>query len=157
ARLVGANRRYLESEIPHIASLLCSSVDELVAHADLLILSAASEHSAQAARLARAGQVIVDLTRGALPGLEDTRVGVEEWVGGCVRARAPRRGWVCPFFLRPPRGGLRRPLRSNGPIRQKQLAVENQSSRDQPSTPPIRSSRTEPSRCRRMATSRRLW
>src|SRR5262249_7760340 len=53
ARLVGANRRYLESEIPHIASLLCSSVDELVAHADLLILSAASEHSAQAARLAR--------------------------------------------------------------------------------------------------------
>jgi GDP-mannose 6-dehydrogenase len=78
--LVGANRRYVESEIPHIASLLCDTVEELVAHADLLILSAASEDGVRAARLAGPEQTIVDLTRGAVSGLETRPVGVEECV-----------------------------------------------------------------------------
>ena len=40
AQLVGANKRFIETEIPHIASLLCSSVDDLVAHAEVLVFSA---------------------------------------------------------------------------------------------------------------------
>jgi GDP-mannose 6-dehydrogenase len=69
ARLVGANRRYIEQEIPHIASLLCDTVDDLVAHADVLILSTVSEQSTRAVERARTDQPIVDLTRGAIPGM----------------------------------------------------------------------------------------
>jgi GDP-mannose 6-dehydrogenase len=38
ARLMGANRRYIEETIPHIASLLCPDVESLIAHADVLVL-----------------------------------------------------------------------------------------------------------------------
>src|SRR5207302_6205021 len=34
ARLRGANRRHIEEEVPHIASLLCESVETLLAHAE---------------------------------------------------------------------------------------------------------------------------
>src|SRR6266480_95446 len=36
ARLVGANRRYIEEEIPHISSLMCDSAEALLAHADVV-------------------------------------------------------------------------------------------------------------------------
>jgi GDP-mannose 6-dehydrogenase len=66
ARLTGANRRYIEGEIPHIASLLCESVEELVADADVLVLGSASEDAAQALAGAGPDCSIVDLTRGAV-------------------------------------------------------------------------------------------
>jgi GDP-mannose 6-dehydrogenase len=65
ARLMGANRRYIDIEIPHIASLLCDDVEELVAHADVLILTAADPQAARAVELAGPELAIVDLTRGA--------------------------------------------------------------------------------------------
>jgi GDP-mannose 6-dehydrogenase len=65
ARLIGANRRYIETEIPHIASLLCDDVEELVAHAEVLILSTADLQAARAVELAGRELEIVDLTRGA--------------------------------------------------------------------------------------------
>src|SRR2546429_4439251 len=36
ARLVGAHRRYIDEDIPHIASLMSESLDVVVTHADLL-------------------------------------------------------------------------------------------------------------------------
>jgi GDP-mannose 6-dehydrogenase len=66
ARLHGANRQYIENEIPHIASLLCDGVDELVEHADVLVISSRSADAAQALASARPGQAIVDLTRGVV-------------------------------------------------------------------------------------------
>jgi GDP-mannose 6-dehydrogenase len=66
ARLRGANRQYIENEIPHIASLLCERVDELVEHADLMVISAQSADAAQALAAARPDQAIVDLTRGVV-------------------------------------------------------------------------------------------
>jgi len=65
ARLVGANRRFIEEEIPHIASLMCPSVEALVAHAQVLVIG--SESVAAARVLAAAGRdhVLIDLTRGS--------------------------------------------------------------------------------------------
>ena len=63
ARLVGANRRYIEGEIPHISSLLCGSPEEVVAHADVLVLGGRTPEAAQARAAARPDQVVIDLTR----------------------------------------------------------------------------------------------
>ena len=78
ARLKGANKRFIEREIPHIASLLCDKVEDLVAHADVIVLSANSADAARAAALARPDQVIVDLTRGVLPRPKPTAEAVQE-------------------------------------------------------------------------------
>jgi GDP-mannose 6-dehydrogenase len=66
ARLAGANRRYIEEEIPHVASLMCESLDTVVAHADVLVLGNAGEDAAQAAAMALPTCVVIDLTRGAV-------------------------------------------------------------------------------------------
>ena len=66
ASLKGANRRYIETEIPHIASLLCDSIDALIEHADVLVFGATGTEAARV-MAAATGQTIVDLTHGALP------------------------------------------------------------------------------------------
>ncbi len=66
ARLVGANRRFIEDQIPHIASLMCSSVEALLAHAEVLVLGNANDEAAQALAAAGPGHVVVDLTRGCV-------------------------------------------------------------------------------------------
>jgi GDP-mannose 6-dehydrogenase len=63
ARLVGANRRYIEAEIPHIASLLCNSVDDLIAHAEVLVIGSRSAEAEAAVAQAGAQRQIIDLTR----------------------------------------------------------------------------------------------
>ena len=65
ARLVGANRRYIDEEIPHIASLMCGSVDEVVEHADVLVIGSVSDEAGRALAAVRPGQAVVDLTRSA--------------------------------------------------------------------------------------------
>lgn len=66
ARLQGANRAYIETEIPHIACLLCDSSEALVEHAEVLVFGDAGTEAARVFAEARAGQSIVDLTHGAL-------------------------------------------------------------------------------------------
>jgi GDP-mannose 6-dehydrogenase len=66
ARLRGANRQYIETEIPHVASLLCNTVNELVEHAEVIVIGATCSESAEVLAAARADQSIVDLTRGAI-------------------------------------------------------------------------------------------
>jgi len=70
ARLVGANRRYIEKEVPHIAQILEADPDSLVRWADLLVVgSGTKEHLAAARRfeeMSRSEQrerAIVDLVR----------------------------------------------------------------------------------------------
>src|SRR5205807_3626578 len=65
ARLMGANRRYIEEEIPHIASLMCASVEALLAHAQVLVIGNASEDAALAIARAQPEHIVVDLTRGS--------------------------------------------------------------------------------------------
>ena len=66
ARLKGANRAYIEHEIPHVSSLLCDTPECLVEHADVLVFGAAGRDAARVLGMARPEQVIVDLTRGAV-------------------------------------------------------------------------------------------
>jgi GDP-mannose 6-dehydrogenase len=66
ARLLGANRRYIEEQIPHIASLMCASVEALVAHAELLVIGSADPEAERVLAAARPHHVVVDLTRGAV-------------------------------------------------------------------------------------------
>ncbi len=42
ARLVGANRRYIEEQIPHLSALLRGSLDEVVAESDVVVVGNAS-------------------------------------------------------------------------------------------------------------------
>lgn len=66
ARLVGANKRYIEQEIPHIATLMCDSVEALLEHADVLVIGSTGEESIQALDSAKSNQQIIDLTRGMI-------------------------------------------------------------------------------------------
>jgi GDP-mannose 6-dehydrogenase len=66
ARLRGANRRYIEEEIPHIASLMCETTDVLLAHAEVLVVANADEQARQALAAARPDQLVIDLGRGAV-------------------------------------------------------------------------------------------
>lgn len=66
ARLVGANRRYIEEEIPHIASLMCDSAQALLRHAGVVVIGSASKESAEVLDRVASGQTVVDLTRGAV-------------------------------------------------------------------------------------------
>jgi GDP-mannose 6-dehydrogenase len=66
ARLVGANRRYIEEEIPHIASLMCESVEVLLAHAEVLVVAMPTEEATQALAGTGPDHIVIDLTRGGL-------------------------------------------------------------------------------------------
>jgi GDP-mannose 6-dehydrogenase len=64
--LVGANRRYIEERIPHIASLLCTDVETLVGHAEVLVLGNPGAEAELVRAAAREDQIIIDLTRGGV-------------------------------------------------------------------------------------------
>ncbi len=78
ARLRGANRRYIDEEIPHIASLLCESVETLLAHAEVLVVGNTSVEATQAMAAAGPDRVVLDLTRGAARRRADAREASEQ-------------------------------------------------------------------------------
>jgi GDP-mannose 6-dehydrogenase len=62
SHLIGANRRFIDETIPHIGSLMVSGVDELLAHAQVLVVGHASEELLAALRAGRAASAqLVDL------------------------------------------------------------------------------------------------
>ena len=73
ARLVGANREYIESRIPHLSTLLSSDVDEVMGHAEICVIGAARPETVTALASSN-GRRIVDLAR--LPDAADRREGV---------------------------------------------------------------------------------
>jgi GDP-mannose 6-dehydrogenase len=60
-RLVGSNRQYIEDVIPHIGSLMHSTVGEVVDWADAVLIGTKAVRAAELRRLLRADQQIVDL------------------------------------------------------------------------------------------------
>ena len=67
ARLMGANRRYIEEEIPHVSSLMCENLEALLAHAEVVVLGNAGEDAARALAQVGPDHVVIDLTRRAVP------------------------------------------------------------------------------------------
>ncbi|MGH9644343.1 MAG: nucleotide sugar dehydrogenase [Terriglobales bacterium] len=63
AKLMGANKRYIEKEIPHISELLCSSAEELVEQSDVLVLASKDKSYAQVLQNVNGNKHIVDLVR----------------------------------------------------------------------------------------------
>ena len=63
ARLVGANREYITQQIPHLSSLLCDSVQEVIDASDVLVVGNAAPEFAEALRGTRPDQTVIDLVR----------------------------------------------------------------------------------------------
>ncbi len=63
ANLIGANREYIEKEIPHIWSLMRPSVDEVVEFGDVVVIGNATPEFRGIQPKLRDGQVVVDLVR----------------------------------------------------------------------------------------------
>jgi GDP-mannose 6-dehydrogenase len=77
SRLVGANRAYVAEHLPHLSELLIDSADDVLDHAEVCVVGAASPEAVEA--IARVdGRHIVDLVR--LPDAEERRGG-ERYVG----------------------------------------------------------------------------
>jgi GDP-mannose 6-dehydrogenase len=66
-RLIGANRAYIEEQIPHIARLMSDSIDEVIADSDLIVLGNGSADFGDALARTRADQIVVDLVRTPVP------------------------------------------------------------------------------------------
>lgn len=78
ARLIGANRRFIEESIPHIASLMTADFHELMEHAEVIVVALKSPEVLSALENARSDQRVLDLTQ--LPG---RRVGEAIYRGVC--------------------------------------------------------------------------
>jgi GDP-mannose 6-dehydrogenase len=66
ARLTGANRRYIEEEIPHIASLMCQDRDALLRDTEVIVVGNADDEASHAIAATGPSQLIIDLTRGLI-------------------------------------------------------------------------------------------
>jgi GDP-mannose 6-dehydrogenase len=89
ARLVGANRRYIEEQIPHIASLMCDDLEALLEHAEVLVIGNAGEDAVRALAAIRPDQVLVDLTRGRLDARGRARPTAEPDATAAANASVP--------------------------------------------------------------------
>jgi GDP-mannose 6-dehydrogenase len=63
ARLFGANKQYIEREIPHISQLMRASIDEVLEHAEVLIVGNKAEEFSDITTKLRSGQTLIDLVR----------------------------------------------------------------------------------------------
>ncbi|WP_061241558.1 nucleotide sugar dehydrogenase [Ectopseudomonas composti] len=61
ARVFGANKEYIESKIPHVSSLLCKELDEVVAASDVVIIGNAEPRFAEVVKNIGKDKQIVDL------------------------------------------------------------------------------------------------
>jgi GDP-mannose 6-dehydrogenase len=63
ARLVGANKDYIERQIPHLSSLLCDTIDALLDGSDVIVVGNRSQEFGEALTRTRTEQTIIDLVR----------------------------------------------------------------------------------------------
>jgi GDP-mannose 6-dehydrogenase len=78
AKLVGANKEYIEREIPHISKLMRDSIEGVLADSDILIIGNKAEEFHTVAERLRNNQQLIDLVR-----LFDGRTSSENYEGIC--------------------------------------------------------------------------
>jgi GDP-mannose 6-dehydrogenase len=78
ARLFGANKEYIEREIPHISQLMRESIDEVLKSSDVLVIGNKNEEFRRIEFSLRPDQTVIDLVR-----LFEDRVTGDSWQGIC--------------------------------------------------------------------------
>jgi GDP-mannose 6-dehydrogenase len=78
ARLIGANRRFIQESIPHISSLMTMDIEALVDRSEVLVVAMKSPEVVAAVARARHDQYVLDLTQ-----LPERRAGEAEYRGVC--------------------------------------------------------------------------
>ena len=63
ARLVGANKDYINKQIPHLSSLLTENIDEVLEKSDVIVVGNAAPEFSEALTRTRPDQIILDLVR----------------------------------------------------------------------------------------------
>jgi GDP-mannose 6-dehydrogenase len=63
ARLVGANKEYIERQIPHLSSLLCETIDDVIVNCDVIVVGNKAPEFDEALTRTRTDQTIIDLVR----------------------------------------------------------------------------------------------
>jgi GDP-mannose 6-dehydrogenase len=63
SRLVGANKSYIEQQIPHLSALLCGTIDEVIDASDVMVVGNAAPEFTEAVARCRPDQTVIDLVR----------------------------------------------------------------------------------------------
>jgi GDP-mannose 6-dehydrogenase len=63
ARLVGANKDYIEQQISHLSSLMVPTIDQVLDESDVVVIGTRSEEFADALMRLRPEQIAIDLVR----------------------------------------------------------------------------------------------
>jgi len=63
AKLFGANKQYIEREIPHISQLMRANVDEVINDSDVLVIGNKAKEFCDIESRLKKGQVVLDLVR----------------------------------------------------------------------------------------------
>ncbi|MFB0525852.1 MAG: nucleotide sugar dehydrogenase, partial [bacterium] len=63
AKIFGANKQYIEKEIPHISSLMSSSIEDVLSRSEVLVIGNNSKEFKKIPELMREDQIIIDLAR----------------------------------------------------------------------------------------------
>ena len=63
ARLFGANKDYIEREIPHVSQLMRGSIDEVLESSEIIVLGNKAEEFGQIESKLKDNQIVIDLVR----------------------------------------------------------------------------------------------
>jgi GDP-mannose 6-dehydrogenase len=63
AKLVGANKDYIVKQIPHLSSLLCNTIGEVIEGSEVVVIGNQAPEFAQAVLDCSADQIVIDLVR----------------------------------------------------------------------------------------------
>jgi GDP-mannose 6-dehydrogenase len=63
AKLFGANKEYIEREIPHISQLMCKDIDDVLGNSDVIVLGNKADEFRQIESRLQKDQIVIDLVR----------------------------------------------------------------------------------------------